>query len=123
MFNLIYKKRIYEKKYKNQQLKKQFENSYLEVYDLNTFNNETVEKTYKEYPNLRDYMFRHLSTKQERSLYLMHENEYLKEYNLKLRKKRSARQLPTEYDDIRSFVRKSSTSWKHSTKRRRQYYK
>ncbi len=123
MFNFIYKKRIYEKKHKNQKLKKQFKNSYLEIYDIKILDKDIIERTYKNYPNLRDYMFRHLSTKQERSLYLMHEHEYFKEYNLKLRKKRSARQLPTEYDDIRSFVKKSSASWKHSTKRRTQYYK
>ena len=118
------KKRVYRKKNRHEKRKEQFRNSYREECSI------TLVSTGKKivyisdgYPFLRCHCFKRFSTKQERSLFLMHELEYEKEYCLKLRRKRSATNLPTSWDDIYTSVNKTKKSWKHSTKRKKQYYK
>jgi hypothetical protein len=118
------KKRVYRKKNRYEKRKEQFRNSYREEYSITSASTgkERV-YSYECYPFLRNYCFKRFSTKQERSLFLMHELEYEKEYGLKLRRRRSPKNLPNSWDDIHTSVRDTEKSWKHSTKRKRQYYK
>lgn len=116
----VYKIKI-NKRYRNKKIKEQFRNSYIETASYSIGMNNMNE--YEVFPNLISGCHKHFSTKQEKSLYEMHQYEYFKEYNLKLRGKRSKRNLADPWDDYPSFVYDSLKSWKHSTKRKKQYYK
>lgn len=56
-------------------------------------------------------------------MFMMHEIEYKKAYGLKLRGRRSPRNLPDSWDDLHCEIYDVEKSWKHSTKRKKQYYK
>ncbi len=76
--------------------------------------------SWKIYPNIRSGTHKAFSTKQEKSFYFMHLIE-LKEYHVKLRAARG-RVLADPWDDYPSIVSELSRSWKHNSKRHKQYY-
>lgn len=119
---------IHHKRDLNKNLKSQFQNGYnikttwMSQYDF--LNKIFDENDYDDcYPNVRNHFYRKIATKQERSLFELHEIEYAKEYNLKLRRSRSKKNLPDSYDDIRCGTFEGKNSWKHNSKRKKQYYK
>jgi hypothetical protein len=120
---------IFEKNNKNKKLKHHFKNGYkikkLWKADYNFINEEVVERFYEDeyFPNIKNYYFRKIKTKQERMFFEHHNLEYSKEFNLKLRKRRSSKNLPNSWDEIHSGVFKTNKSWKHNSKRKKQYYK
>jgi len=73
------------------------------------------------YPNIRNSVFRHFSTKQEKSFYFLHLIEY-QDYPLKLRLARG-KGLADPWDDLPTSVYAVAKSWKHNSKRKQQYYK
>ncbi|GLS88979.1 hypothetical protein GCM10007916_00460 [Psychromonas marina] len=73
------------------------------------------------YPSIRSGMHKHFSTKQEKSYYFLHLIE-VKGYPIKLRARRG-RALASAWDDLPSIVCDLGRSWKHNSKRRKQYYK
>lgn len=79
-------------------------------------------RKYVFYPNVKSGSIKLFSVHQERSLTALHKVEYKKEYNLKIRGKRDGG-IPNPWDDYRSHVYDVSTSWKHNSKRKKQYYK
>lgn len=119
MFGNIDVKKIYPSNKKNKKLKKQYRNYYINK-SFSTYLDEIYE--YEVYTDVRSQSHKRFSKKQEKSLYVMHELEYRREYNLKMRRKRSARNLAEPWDDYPSYVLDAVKSWKHSTKRKKQYY-
>lgn len=102
---------------KYKKLKKQYRNSYIkECFFIGYLMDNEI------YPNMRNNSFKNFSTKQESSFFLLHENEN-KEYNIKLRRRRSDKNLPNSWDDYPSYTYKLGKSWKHNSKRVKQYYK
>lgn len=75
---------------------------------------------WKSYPNIRSSVFKQFSTHQERSFYYLHLIEY-KDYPLKIRVARGAG-LPNAWDDLPTSVYDLAKSWKHNSRRKRQYY-
>ncbi|MCQ1056449.1 hypothetical protein LRP52_00010 [Photobacterium sp. ZSDE20] len=73
------------------------------------------------YPRVRNRIFKHFSTKQEKSYYFLHQVE-CKDYPIKLRAARG-RALANPWDDYRSDVYELARCWKHNSKRRKQYYR
>lgn len=73
------------------------------------------------FPNMRSVYYKKFSTKQEKSFYSMHFIEY-KDYHLKLRVARGP-SLIDAWDDLSTYFHKVAKSWKHNSKRARQYYK
>lgn len=114
---------IFERQNKAEKKKKQYRNKYSERVSYFFGEIFEFEDGYHYYPNARNYVHRRISTKQECSLYQIHEIEYAREYNLRLRAKRSPRNLPTSWDDLYCEMYDVEKSWKHSTKRKKQYYK
>lgn len=122
MFEILKIKKI--NKCKNFRCKNQFQGGTIEIYrHRHLFLSDETIREYKNFPRLRNHYFRAFSTKQESSYFEMHEVEYKNEFNLKLRRRRSSKALPDSYDDLHSSFLSSSKSWKHGTKRKRQYYK
>jgi hypothetical protein len=73
------------------------------------------------YPEVRSHTHKHFSTKQEQSFYVLHLVEY-QDYPLKLRAARG-RLLPNPWDDYPSYVDRVAKSWKHNSRRTKQYYR
>ena len=74
-------------------------------------------------PNARNQTFRSFSTKQERSLYLLHKSEFRHaDFHITLRARRG-KALPDPWDDIISSLYGVKKSWKHNSKRRHQYHR
>ena len=73
------------------------------------------------YPHLRNVYHKKFSTLQERSFYFLHLLEY-KNYPLKLSVARGTG-LPDERVDLPAYVYKVAKSWKHNSRRRKQYYR
>ncbi|PKG40446.1 hypothetical protein CXF74_02325 [Psychromonas sp. Urea-02u-13] len=73
------------------------------------------------YPSIRSGTHKSFSTKQEKSFYFIHLIE-TRGYPIKLRAARG-RVLPDPWDDYPSIVSELSRSWKHNSKRCKQYYK
>lgn len=124
----MYSRKVDKKKYRNGKIKEQYRNASEQesIPHYGWFKGLGVEmkpSVYTDFPNLRAGCHKKFSLKQEKSLFAMHEYEYAKEYNLKLRRKRSTKGLPDPWDDYPSYVWDLQKSWKHSTKRKRQYYK
>ncbi|MEZ8990044.1 hypothetical protein AB4571_01145 [Vibrio breoganii] len=71
------------------------------------------------FPDLRSVVHKQFSNRQERSRYCLDLVEY-GDYPLKLRVARGSR-LPDPRDDYPSLVMDSFKSWKHHSKRRKQY--
>lgn len=65
------------------------------------------------------YCCRPIRTKQERTKYIQTEDE--KYYKVKYRAKRSVRGLPSNWDDIWTGANDVKKSWKHNSKRKRQW--
>ncbi len=94
------------------------------------YRNESIKRTHflsmfsdwAHFPNMRNHCFRGFSTKQERTFYIMHSNEYGLEYGLKLRAARSANNLPDSWDDLHAFGYERAKSWKHNSRRNKQYF-
>lgn len=112
-----------KRKNKFEKKKIQYRNKYSRVVAYFFDNGKVEVDEYEMYPNARSYMHRSFSTKQERSLFQMHEHEYCKEYKLHLRRRRSSSMLPSSWDDLYCGMYDVEKSWKHSTKRKTQYYK
>ena len=74
-----------------------------------------------DYPYMRSWIVKELSTQQELSFYVLHKREY-KDYPLKLRVARGTG-LANPWDDLSAYVAKVARSWKHNSRRRHQYYK
>lgn len=79
-------------------------------------------KVYVSYPRLKNRIIKKFSVHQERSLTAMHKVEYKKEYNLKIRGNRDG-SIPDPWDDYRSSAYDLGKSWKHNSKRKKQYYR
>lgn len=79
-------------------------------------------KVYTSYPRLKNRIIKRFSVHQERSLTAMHKVEYKKEYNLKIRGSRDG-SIPNPWDDYPSSVYELGKSWKHNSKRKKQYYR
>lgn len=71
------------------------------------------------YPNVRSCVCKKFSTKQEKSLYILHLIEFRK-YPVNIRAKRGSA-LADYYDDYPTYVYKIAKSWKHNSKRYHQY--
>lgn len=124
----MYDRKVYKKKHRSEKKKEQYRNSfvqsYIPLYSMRKgLGMDLKMEESMDLPNLRAGCHKKFSVIQEKSLFLMHEYEYAKEYGLKMRRKRSTKGLPDPWDDLPSFVWDLQKSWKHSTKRRRQYYK
>ncbi|PXZ07760.1 hypothetical protein DKK70_07940 [Gilliamella apicola] len=94
-----------------------FKQQYRNNYEI-TYNEK--DKPVRYYPYLRNYIFKCFSTKQEKSAYFLHIIEY-KRYKLKIRTSRG-KNLPNPYDDYSSNAYKLLKSWKHNSKRKKQYH-
>lgn len=70
---------------------------------------------------LRSYVHKKFSTRQEKSFHSLHRIEY-KEYPLKLRVARG-KQLAEPWDDYPFHGYDIARSWKHNSRRKRQYYR
>lgn len=124
----MYGKKTYKKKNKHEKKKEQYRDSfvqdYIPLYKMrSSLGLETRIEESTDFPNLREGCHKRFSVIQEKSLFLMHELEYAREYNLKLRRRRSSKSLPDPWDDYPSYVWDLQKSWKHSTKRKNQYYR
>lgn len=99
---------------KSQRLKRQHQKS---------IHHEKFEYTVDIYPNLRNYYFRSFSTKQEKSLAILHRIECREMgVELKIRVTR-ANGLIDAWDDVHASFHYLKDSWKHNSKRRTQHYK
>ena len=76
---------------------------------------------WKLYPSIRSGVFKHFSTKQEKSVYFIHLVE-CKGYPVKLRAARG-KQLADPWNDYPTYVYDVAKSWKHNSKRKFQYYR
>lgn len=77
----------------------------------------------EQYPNLRNYYYRSFSTKQEKSLSILHSIE-CKEMGIKVKiRAKRGQSLPDAWDDIKATFHYVRNSWKHNSKRSRQHYK
>ncbi|ABZ76542.1 hypothetical protein Shal_1978 [Shewanella halifaxensis HAW-EB4] len=72
------------------------------------------------YPLVRSGPHKRFSTKQETSYYFLHIIE-CKGYSVKFRVARG-KGLPNPWGDYPSYVDKVAKSWKHISKRRKQYF-
>ncbi|MGF1754750.1 hypothetical protein L4C33_14275 [Vibrio makurazakiensis] len=72
------------------------------------------------YPSIRSGTHKHFSTKQEKSYYFLHRIE-CRGYPIKLRAARG-KALPNPWFDYPSYVYDLAKSWKHNSKRQKQYY-
>lgn len=81
----------------------------------------TTTTVWEIYPSVRSRYHKHFSTKQEKSYYFLHKIES-RGYPIKLRAARG-RILADPWDDYPSFVYRFAKSWKHNSKRHKQYYK
>lgn len=99
---------------KAQKLKLQFQKS--PRYDESGY-------TCEQYPNLRSYYFRNFSTKQEKSLSILHSLE-CKEMGVKVKiRSKRGKALPDSWDDFKATFHYVKNSWKHNSKRSSQQYK
>jgi len=73
------------------------------------------------YPNLRSWLHKRFSTRQEKSYYWLHRIEY-KEYSINIRASRGT-QLANPWDDYPSDSYDVARSWKHNSRRKHQYYR
>lgn len=73
------------------------------------------------YPKVRSGSHKHFSTKQEKSYYFLHQVE-CRGYPVKLRAARG-RVLANPWDDYPSLIDDAAKSWKHNSRRRKQYYR
>lgn len=71
------------------------------------------------YPNIRSGTHKRFSTKQEKSYYFLHEIEY-ENISFRIRAKRG-NALADPWSDYPSDVYELRKSWKHNSKRRKQY--
>ncbi|SEG19257.1 hypothetical protein [Vibrio hangzhouensis] len=76
---------------------------------------------WRDYVAIRSGTHKHFSTKQEKSFYFLHQIE-CKGYPIKLRAARG-KALADPWDDYASTVYKTVKSWKHNSRRQKQYYK
>lgn len=75
------------------------------------------------YPNLRNYYYRKIRTKQEKAVNYQHRIECFEMgVKVKIRSKR-CENLADGWDDIPSFFHDMKKCWKHNSKRAHQYYK
>lgn len=115
------------KSHKGMKLKEQYRGSHTKV-TLTTYIGdgcikEVMDDDWEIYPQMRSHTHRHFSTKQEASMYQMHELEYCREYGYFLRAKRSSSNLPNAWDDLPNHNWDLKRCWKHNSKRSKQYYK
>ncbi len=73
------------------------------------------------YASLRSVCHKHFSTKQEKSFYFLHKIDCCG-FPIKLRAARG-RVLADPWNDYPSSVAHVAKSWKHNSKRRKQYYR
>jgi hypothetical protein len=73
------------------------------------------------YPTVRSGIHKQFSTKQEKSFYFVHLIE-CKSFPIKLRAARG-KALADPWDDYPAHVYAVAKSWKHNSKRKRQYYR
>ncbi|AVI65767.1 hypothetical protein CKQ84_07595 [Shewanella sp. WE21] len=73
------------------------------------------------YPSIRSGIHKRFSTKQEKSFYFIHLIE-CRGYPVKLRAARG-KALAEPWDDYPTYVYDVAKSWKHSSKRKHQYYR
>lgn len=95
-------------------LKKQYQRSYkIKLFGQNEL--ITI------YPNVRSSVYKIFSTKQEKSTYFSNMIEY-KHYKLKIRAKRGKNIKSLWSYTKLSNVYRNAKSWKHNSKRKKQYY-
>lgn len=106
---------------KNEKIKTQYKSSSVteETY-ANIVTGNEIKIVSEDYPNLKSASFKHFSTKQEKSKALIDIIEY-KEFGLKVRQKRSSG-LANPYDDYVGTIWNTRKSWKHKSKKRKQYF-
>ena len=90
-------------------------------YRYGCINRDSSNYLWETYPSIRSGTHKSFSTKQEKSFYFMHLIE-LKEYPIKLRAARGG-VLADPWDDYPSIVYDLAKTWKHNSKRCKQYYK
>lgn len=73
------------------------------------------------YPHVRSSVYKIFSTKQEKSAYFLHMIEY-KHYKLQIRPKRGKNIKSLWGYTKLSNVYRNAKSWKHNSKRKKQYY-
>lgn len=112
-------RKVKQSKFYQNKIKEAFRNK--EEYRLCLFG-FSYDKVFTSYPYMRSNCHKHFSNKQERSKTKMHLKEY-KEYEtfgFRIRGKRNG-SLPDPWDDYPSFVWNTHKSWKHNSKRKKQW--
>ena len=110
------------KRYISKKLKEQYRNNDISIENIDP-ESGLVLRNICQNNTTRSNQHKAFSTKQERSMYLMHHIEYTKQYGKILRCSRSNSYLPDEYDDLPTSVHHFAKSWKHNSNRKKQYYK